>query len=53
MMIALYQNENPGKGIDRLFYASQAGFHADLEEGLRSLTATPGFKSTGEGNDHG
>jgi Tfp pilus assembly PilM family ATPase len=40
MMIALYQNENPGKGIDKLFYASQVGFHADLEQGLRSLMAT-------------
>jgi Tfp pilus assembly PilM family ATPase len=40
MMIALYQNENPGKGIDKLFYASQVGFHADLDQGLRSLTAT-------------
>jgi len=39
MMIALYQNENPGKGIDKLFYASQVGFHNELEEGLRSLTA--------------
>ena len=39
MMIALYQNENPGKGIDKLFYASQVGFHADLDQGLRSLTA--------------
>jgi len=40
MMIALYQNENPGKGIDKLFYASQVGFHEDLDQGLRSLTAT-------------
>jgi Tfp pilus assembly PilM family ATPase len=40
MMIALYKNENPGKGIDKLFYASQVGFHTELEEGLRSLTAS-------------
>jgi len=40
MMIALYQSENPGKGIDKLYYASQVGFHTDLDEGLRTLTAT-------------
>jgi hypothetical protein len=39
MMIALYQNENPGKGIDKLYYASQVGFHGDLDQGLRSLMA--------------
>ncbi|RLB38303.1 MAG: hypothetical protein DRH12_13100 [Deltaproteobacteria bacterium] len=37
MTMELYQNENPDKELERLFFATQAGFGKDLRKGLESV----------------